>query len=102
MPMGPVIVTKDKIPDLSKARLRAWVNDELRQDSSVGLQRFSVPVVIEWMSSIITLEPGDCLSIGTRGGIRTFMNPPQYLKPGDVVTVVEDTIGNLTNRVVAG
>jgi 2-keto-4-pentenoate hydratase/2-oxohepta-3-ene-1,7-dioic acid hydratase in catechol pathway len=102
MPMGPVIVTRDEIPDLSKARLRAWVNDELRQDSSDGLQIFPVPVVIEWITSIITLEPGDCLSTGTPGGIGTFMNPPQYLKPGDVVTVAEDTIGRLTNRVVAG
>jgi 2-keto-4-pentenoate hydratase/2-oxohepta-3-ene-1,7-dioic acid hydratase in catechol pathway len=102
MPMGPVIVTKDEIPDLSKARLRAWVNDELRQDSSVGMQIFPVPVVIEWISSIITLEPGDCLSTGTPGGIGTFMSPPQFLKPGDVVTVGEDTIGTLTNRVVAG
>jgi 2,4-diketo-3-deoxy-L-fuconate hydrolase len=102
MPMGPVIVTKDEIPDLRKARLRAWVNDELRQDSSVGLQIFPVPVVIEWISSIITLEPGDCISTGTPGGIGTFMNPPQFLKSGDVVTVAEDTIGYLTNRVIAG
>ncbi|MEA2514510.1 MAG: acylpyruvate hydrolase [Thermomicrobiales bacterium] len=102
MPMGPVIVTPDEIPDLGNARIRAWVNGELRQDSSVGLQIFPVPVVIEWITSIITLEPGDCLSTGTPGGIGTFMDPPQYLKPGDVVTVVEDTIGKLTNRVVAG
>jgi 2-keto-4-pentenoate hydratase/2-oxohepta-3-ene-1,7-dioic acid hydratase in catechol pathway len=102
MPMGPVIVTRDEIPDLSKARVRAWVNDELRQDSLVKLQIFTVSVVIEWITSIITLEPGDCLSSGTPGGIGTFMNPPQYLNPGDVVTVAEDTIGRLTNRVTAG
>jgi 2-keto-4-pentenoate hydratase/2-oxohepta-3-ene-1,7-dioic acid hydratase in catechol pathway len=102
MPMGPVIVTRDEIPDLSKARVRAWVNGELRQDSSVGLQLFPVPVVIEWISSIITLQPGDCLSTGTPGGIGTFMDPPQYLKPGDTVTVAEETIGELTNPVVAG
>jgi 2-keto-4-pentenoate hydratase/2-oxohepta-3-ene-1,7-dioic acid hydratase in catechol pathway len=102
MPMGPVIVTPDEIPDLSKARIRAWVNDELRQDSSVGLQIFPVPVLIEWITSIITLDPGDCLSTGTPGGIGTFMDPPQFLKPGDTVTVAEDTIGKLTNRVVAG
>ncbi|HEY7034551.1 MAG TPA: fumarylacetoacetate hydrolase family protein [Thermomicrobiales bacterium] len=102
MPMGPVIVTSDEIPDLGKARIRAWVNGELRQDSLVGLQIFPVPVVIEWITSIITLEPGDCLLTGTPGGIGTFMDPPRYLKPGDVVTVAEDAIGRLTNRVVAG
>ena len=101
-PMGPVIVTKDEIPDLAKARVRAWVNGEPRQDSLVGLQIFPVPVVIEWISSIITLQPGDCLSTGTPGGIGTFMNPPVYLQPGDVVTVAEETIGELTNPVVAG
>ena len=61
-----------------------------------------MPVVIEWISSIITLEPGDCISTGTPAGCGTFMNPPRYLEPGDVVTVAEDTIGRLTNRVVAG
>jgi 2-keto-4-pentenoate hydratase/2-oxohepta-3-ene-1,7-dioic acid hydratase in catechol pathway len=101
-PMGPVIVTKDEIPDLSQAHLRCWVNGELRQDTTLALQLYPAPVVIEWISSIITLQPGDCLSTGTPGGIGTFMNPPQYLKPGDVVTVAEDTIGEMTNPVVAG
>ncbi|HEU5430534.1 MAG TPA: fumarylacetoacetate hydrolase family protein, partial [Thermomicrobiales bacterium] len=101
-PMGPVIVTKDEIPDLARAHLRCWVNGELRQETTLALQLFPVPVVIEWISSIITLQPGDCLSTGTPGGIGTFMNPPQYLKAGDVVTVAEDTIGELTNPVVAG
>jgi 2-keto-4-pentenoate hydratase/2-oxohepta-3-ene-1,7-dioic acid hydratase in catechol pathway len=81
MPIGPVIVTPDEIPDLGKARIRAWVNGELRQDSSVGLQIFPVPVVIEWITSIITLEPGDCLSTGTPGGIGTFMDPRNTSNP---------------------
>jgi 2,4-didehydro-3-deoxy-L-rhamnonate hydrolase len=101
-PMGPVIVTKDEIPDLSRAHLRCWVNGELRQETTLALQLFPAPVVIEWISSIITLQPGDCLSTGTPGGIGTFMDPPRYLKPGDVVTVAEDTIGQMTNPVVAG
>ena len=101
-PMGPVIVTKDEFPDLARAHIRCWVNGELRQDATLAQQLFPIPVVIEWISSIITLRPGDCLSTGTPGGIGTFMDPPQYLQPGDVVTVAEDTIGELTNPVVAG
>ncbi len=101
-PMGPVIVTRDVIPDISKAHIRAWVNGELRQDAYLDEQLFPVPVMIEWIASIITMEPGDCISTGTPAGCGTFMNPPQYLKPGDVVTVAEETIGELTNPVIAG
>jgi 2-keto-4-pentenoate hydratase/2-oxohepta-3-ene-1,7-dioic acid hydratase in catechol pathway len=101
-PMGPVIVTRDEIPDVARARIRAWVNGELRQDAYLEEQLFPPPVMIEWISSIITMEPGDCISTGTPAGCGTFMHPPQFLKPGDVVTVSEETIGELTNPVVAG
>jgi 2-keto-4-pentenoate hydratase/2-oxohepta-3-ene-1,7-dioic acid hydratase in catechol pathway len=101
-PMGPVIVTKDEIPDLAKAHIRCWVNGEQRQDSTLALQIFPIPVVIEWISSIITMWPGDCISTGTPGGIGLFLDPPRFLEPGDVVTVAEETIGELTNPVVAG
>ncbi len=102
MPMGPVIVTRDELPDPSRARIRAWVNGELRQDATLDEQLFPVPILIEWISSIITLEPGDCISTGTPAGCGTFRQPPVFLQPGDVVTVAEDTIGELTNPVVAG
>ncbi len=102
MPMGPVIVTPDELPDLAQARITARVNGELRQDALLSEQLFSVPVLIEWISSIITLEPGDCLSTGTPAGCGTFRQPPVFLQPGDVVTVAEATIGELTNPVVAG
>lgn len=102
MPMGPVIVTPDEIPDLAKAHIRAWVNGELRQDAYLAEQLFPVPILIEWISSIITMEPGDCISTGTPAGCGTFRQPPVFLQPGDVVIVAEDTIGELENRVVAG
>lgn len=101
-PMGPVIVTTDEIPDLAKAHITATVNGEPRQDAYLSQQIFPIPAVIEWISSIITLEPGDCLMTGTPAGIGTFRDPPLFLQPGDVVTVAEDTIGELTNPVVAG
>ena len=102
MPMGPVIVTPDEIPDLDRARIRAWVNGELRQDALLAEQLFPVPVLMEWIASIITMEPGDCISTGTPAGCGTFRRPPVFLQPGDVVTVAEQTIGELTNPVVAG
>jgi len=102
MPMGPVIVTPDEIPDLAQVHIRAWVNGEVRQDAYLAEQLFPVPVLIEWISSIITMEPGDCISTGTPAGCGTFRQPPVFLQPGDVVKVAEDTIGELENRVVAG
>jgi 2-keto-4-pentenoate hydratase/2-oxohepta-3-ene-1,7-dioic acid hydratase in catechol pathway len=101
-PMGPVIVTKDEIPDLDKGHITLRLNGELRQEAYLSDFIHSVPVSIEWLSSVITLEPGDCLSTGTPGGVGTFREPPEFLKPGDVVTIAEDTIGELTNPVVAG
>jgi 2-keto-4-pentenoate hydratase/2-oxohepta-3-ene-1,7-dioic acid hydratase in catechol pathway len=101
-PMGPCIVTKDEIPDLEKAHVQCFVNGEKRQDAYLSEQINPVPVLIEWITSIITCDPGDCISTGTPAGCGTFMKPPSYLKPGDVVTCREDTIGELTNPVVAG
>lgn len=101
-PMGPCIVTKDELPDWETVRIRSHVNGELRQDALVGEQIGPPPVAIEWLSSIITLNPGDCLSTGTPAGCGTFMDPPAFLKPGDTVTVSASGIGELTNPVVAG
>jgi 2-keto-4-pentenoate hydratase/2-oxohepta-3-ene-1,7-dioic acid hydratase in catechol pathway len=101
-PMGPCIVTKDELPDWESIRIESRVNGELRQSAHVGEQLGPPPVAIEWLSSVITLEPGDCLSTGTPAGCGTFMNPPWFLSPGDVVTVSASGIGELTNPVVAG
>jgi 2-keto-4-pentenoate hydratase/2-oxohepta-3-ene-1,7-dioic acid hydratase in catechol pathway len=99
-PMGPCIVTKDEIPDPAKAHFQSIVNGEIRQEARGSDMINSVQALIEWITSIITCDPGDCISTGTPAGCGTFMIPPKYLKPGDVVTVREDTIGELTNPVV--
>ena len=101
-PMGPCIVTRDELPDWQNIRIQSHVNGELRQNALVGEQIGPPPVGIEWLSSIITLEPGDALSTGTPAGCGTFMNPPKFLQPGDTVTVSASGIGELTNPVVAG
>jgi 2-keto-4-pentenoate hydratase/2-oxohepta-3-ene-1,7-dioic acid hydratase in catechol pathway len=101
-PMGPWIVTRDEVPDVMSVRIQSHVNGELRQDALISDQLFPPPVAIEWLSSIITLDPGDVLSTGTPAGIGTFMDPPGFLQPGDTVTVSASGIGELTNPVVAG
>ncbi|HEY7732788.1 MAG TPA: fumarylacetoacetate hydrolase family protein [Gaiellaceae bacterium] len=101
-PMGPCIVTKDELPDWEQIRIQSHVNGELRQDALVGEQIGPPPVAIEWLSSIITLEPGDCLMTGTPAGCGTFSDPPRFLQPGDTVRVSASGIGELENPVVAG
>lgn len=101
-PMGPCILTADEMPDPGTAHIQSFVNGELRQDARGSDMINSVPVLIEWLTSIMTCEPGDCISTGTPAGCGTFLKPPVFLKPGDVVTVREARIGELTNRVVAG
>jgi 2-keto-4-pentenoate hydratase/2-oxohepta-3-ene-1,7-dioic acid hydratase in catechol pathway len=101
-PMGPCIVTKDELPDWAGIRIESRVNGELRQSALAAEQLGPPPVGIEWLSSVITLEPGDCLMTGTPAGCGTFLDPPRFLQPGDVVTVSASGIGELTNPVVAG
>jgi 2,4-didehydro-3-deoxy-L-rhamnonate hydrolase len=101
-PMGPCIVTPDELSDLEAVHLQSIVNGDLRQDALGAEMINPVPALIEWITSVVTCEPGDCISTGTPAGCGTFRNPPAYLHPGDVVTVREDTIGELTNPVVAG
>ncbi len=101
-PMSPCIVTPDELADWQAVRIRSQVNGEVRQDALVGEQIAPPPVAIEWLSSIMRLDPGDCLMTGTPAGIGLFRDPPLFLNPGDVVTVSAEGIGELTNPVVLG
>ncbi|GMQ94608.1 MAG: fumarylacetoacetate hydrolase family protein [Acidimicrobiia bacterium] len=101
-PMGPVVVTRDEIPDSNHLIARCWVNGELVQEANTDDLLFSFPFLISWLSRAITLEPGDIITTGTPAGVGTFMDPPRYLADGDEVTVSVDAIGDLTNPVVAG
>jgi len=101
-PLGPEIATSDELTDPSALHVRAFVNGEQRQSSPTSDMLFDVPFLIEFLSEIITLEPGDVISTGSPAGVGTFMDPPAYLKPGDEVTVEVEEIGALTNPVVAG
>jgi len=101
-PMGPCIVTRDELTDWEGVRIESHVNGELQQSERVAEQIGPPPVAIEWLSSVITLQPGDCLMTGTPAGCGTFQDPPRFLEPGDSVTVSASGIGELTNPVVEG
>jgi 2-keto-4-pentenoate hydratase/2-oxohepta-3-ene-1,7-dioic acid hydratase in catechol pathway len=72
------------------------------QSSSASQMLFGPPVLLEFLTSLVTLEPGDVVSTGTPAGVGCFRRPPVYLQPGDEVTVSVDRIGDLTNPVEAG
>ena len=98
-PMGPWIVTSDEL-DGNHTRVRGWVNQELRQDARTEDFIFDIPTLIETCSRGITLYPGDIIATGSPAGVGMGMNPPQYLKSGDVVRVEIDGIGVIENRFV--
>ena len=98
-PMGPWIVTADEL-DGTNTRVRCWVNGELRQDARTTDLIFDIAALIETCSRGITLYPGDVIATGTPAGVGMGMNPPQYLKSGDVVRIEVDGIGAIENRFV--
>ena len=99
-PMGPWAVTADEI-DLGDTVIRAWINDELRQDANTRDLIFDVPTIIETISAGITLYPGDIIATGTPAGVGIGFNPPKYLKSGDFVRIAIGGIGELRNSVLA-
>ncbi len=100
-PMGPWISTRDEIADPQALRVTAEINGDRKQDSNTADMVFAVAELIEWLSKGMTLEPGDIISTGTPGGVGAWQTPPQFLHPGDVVTVTVEGIGTLRNPVVA-
>ncbi|TDA69700.1 MAG: FAA hydrolase family protein [Clostridia bacterium] len=99
-PMGPWLVTADEIPDPQDLRLRCWVNGELRQDSTTAEMIFTVPYLIEFLSRVVTLEPGDIIATGTPAGVGAFRQPPVYLEAGDRIRMEITGLGVLENYIV--
>lgn len=89
-PLGPWIL---KSRDLSPRTIQCWVNDELRQDSSTDDLLFDIPTLISYVSSIMTLLPGDVIATGTPAGVGP-------LQDGDKVRIEIEGIGSLVNPVI--
>jgi 2-keto-4-pentenoate hydratase/2-oxohepta-3-ene-1,7-dioic acid hydratase in catechol pathway len=99
-PIGPWIVTPDEIPNAHSLSLRTWVNGELRQDGNTSELLYRYTEMIEELTTVFTLEPGDILATGSPAGVGAGMQPPVYLRSGDVVRVEIEGIGHIENRVV--
>jgi 5-carboxymethyl-2-hydroxymuconate isomerase len=96
-PLGPIVVTRDDIPDPQALKISTTVNGETMQDGSTADMIFPVKALIAYVSQFITLEPGDLILTGTPSGTGMGMKPPKYLKDGDVVTCTVEGIGELSN-----
>lgn len=100
-PLGPAIVTRDEIPDPHVLDIRTVVSGEEMQHSNTRHLIFNVPYLIDYLSHIFALEPGDIISTGTPAGVGWFRNPPRFLRPGDTVRIEVQGVGVLENPVVA-
>jgi len=100
-PFGPWIITADELGDPHKLELRTFVNGEQRQHSNTKNLIFDCFAQVETLSTVFTLMPGTVVSTGTPGGVAAAMNPPKWLKVGDVVRIEIDGIGKIENKVIA-
>ena len=100
-PIGPWLVTTDEITDPQKLDMWLDVNGEARQRGNTKTMIFDCKTLVSYVSSFMTLEPGDIITTGTPPGVGMGMKPnPQFLKPGDVMTLGIEGLGQQTQKVV--
>ncbi len=97
--IGPWLVPFTDAAQLDGARIQTHVNGELRQDDTLNRMMFPIRREIEYISTFMTLQPGDIIVTGTPTGAGARFDPPKYLAPGDVVEVSVDGIGTLRNTI---
>ena len=109
LPVGPILVPRDEIPDPQRLRLRSWRipgtgpdagRPILMQDGSTANMIWTVAELIEFISAAITLEPGDIVATGTPSGVGVFRDPPVFLEPGDRARCQIDGIGTVENPII--
>lgn len=109
LPMGPVLVVADESFDPSRLRLRSWRipssgpeagRKVLMQDGTTADMIFDIPALVEYISTVITLDPGDVVVTGTPAGVGVFRQPPVFLEPGDRVRCEIEGIGTVENPVI--
>lgn len=113
-PIGPWIITQDEVGDVFNIDLKTWINDELRQNNNTRNIIWNVPNLVSYYSKYMTLEPGLLIASGTPGGpalgsdTELGADPYErkdgvkrggYMKPGDVMTLEIENIGQLVNKI---
>ena len=100
-PIGPYIVTKDELPDFDKLNMYLDVNGERMQTGNTQKMIFGVSELVSYMSSCMSLHPGDICCTGTPPGVGENMKPPRFLKGGEEVILGIDKLGHQKHSVVA-
>jgi 2-keto-4-pentenoate hydratase/2-oxohepta-3-ene-1,7-dioic acid hydratase in catechol pathway len=100
-PLGPFLATRDEIPDPGHLGLWLTVNGVTRQKSNTEQMAFQVADLVSYVSQFMTLLPGDVVSTGTPPGVGLGMNPPVYLKAGDIVALGIHGLGESQQKVMA-
>jgi 2-keto-4-pentenoate hydratase/2-oxohepta-3-ene-1,7-dioic acid hydratase in catechol pathway len=100
-PLGPVMATKDEVPDINNLKMWLSVNGKLMQNGTSADMVFKVPYLVSYISQFMTLLPGDVISTGTPAGVGFGFKPPVYLKNGDIVQLGIDQLGESQQRLVS-
>ncbi len=98
-PYGPWITTADEVPDPGNLRLRTWVNDDLRQDTSTSDLIFGCDELVAFIAQTCTLAPGDLILTGTPSGVGMAMQPPVWLQTNDTIRIAIESLGEIEHRV---
>ncbi len=98
-PMGPILVTKDEIENPHNLNLSLKVNGVEKQNSNTKFLLFNINDLIEDLSIVFTLEPGDIIATGTPSGVGAGRNPQEWLYDGDVVEATVEGIGTIVNTI---
>ena len=99
-PVGPWLVTRDEVPNPQRLSMWLDVNGEARQRGSTKTMIFDCASLIAYVSRLMTLNPGDLITTGTPPGVGAGMKPPRFLKPGDVVSLGIEGLGEQRSPVV--
>lgn len=100
-PLGPWLVTLDEAGDLDNLDMFLDVNGRRMQTGSTSTMIFRIPYLLSYISTFMTLDPGDVITTGTPPGVGMAMDPPTFLKAGDVMRVGVQGLGEQTQSVVA-
>jgi 2-keto-4-pentenoate hydratase/2-oxohepta-3-ene-1,7-dioic acid hydratase in catechol pathway len=100
-PIGPYIVPKEFVPEPTNVRHYFMLNGEIKQDSNTGRMEYNLWEMLSYGSSIMTLSPGDMLSLGSPAGTNIERANPRWMKAGDVGTCIVEGIGQQKHSIVA-
>lgn len=101
-PTGPCLVLSDQMSDPHRLKMELRVNGEVRQSGTTANMIFKIPQIIAFVSSVMTLQPGDIIATGTPAGVGFYAKPEKrLLKPGDLIEAEIESLGVLRNRVIS-